>query len=117
MVKLKALSDVSKGIALPLLVIAIPSFLIVVAFAVSLVRASFTETKYQTISDLAAKIGAGEACSTADCYNNSRVKTLSYIEQELFGSEGILDSEQEGTSWERDGIRIEIVRGRWIEDF
>lgn len=115
--ELKVQTDANKGIALPLLVVAIPTFLLVVAFAVSLVRARFTETKYQTISDLAAKIGAGEACSTAECYNNSRVKTLRYIEQELFGSEGILDPEQEGTFWERDGIRIEIVRGRWIEDF
>lgn len=117
MERLKAQSAAHNGIVLPYLVIILPVFLIVIAFAVSLLYIKYLDVKYQTLSDISAKIGARETCSSKECFNKTRITALRYIERELTGAEGALDGAQNSTEWETEGVKIKIERGRWIESF
>ncbi|GEM_PF-7134497 len=117
MEKLKTPSAAHNGIVLPYLVIILPVFLVVIAFAVSLLYIKYLDVKYQTLSDISAKIGARETCSSKECFNKSRITALRYIERELTGSEGSLDEAQNSTEWETEGVKIKIERGRWIDSF
>lgn len=104
----------SKGFIAPMAVILIPVILISLAFVITILHQRTISANLQTIADLASKAGSAAACSTKECFDESRMQALNLIEKHITQNTGTLDLQQNDTVWVLGDHIINLDRGRWL---
>lgn len=103
------------GVVLPMLALTIPVLLLIVGLVATILHQRAITASLQTISDIAAKAGSAAACSTRECFQDSRTIAMNLIENHFLQTTGTLNRDETVSSWNIGDNTVTIQRGRWLD--